>query len=223
MSKNVKNHDAEEAIEHALTSTEHVIEKYKKPILYGVIAVIAIAALSLGYQHLIRKPKMQEAMAQTFLAEQYFRADSFALALNGDGNAYGFKKIIDEYGTLAGEAVYFYAGICELQLGQYKNAIDYLKKYDGDDQILSARALACIGDAHAGLQENKEAINYYLKAANFAENAFAAEYLLKAGIMYEELGEKDNAIKTYQEIKDKYPQTVEGYEIDKYISRIQQQ
>ena len=41
--------------------------------------------------------------------------------------------------------------------------------------------------------------------------------------MYEELGEKDNAIKTYQEIKDKYPQTVEGYEIDKYISRIQQQ
>ena len=76
---------------------------------------------------------MQEAMAQTFLAEQYFRADSFALALNGDGNAYGFKKIIDEYGTLAGEAVYFYAGICELQLGQYKNAIDYLKKYDGDD------------------------------------------------------------------------------------------
>jgi len=38
--------------------------------------------------------------------------------------------------------------------------------------------------------------------------------------MYEELGDKENAIKAYEEIKVKYPQTVEGYEIDKYISRI---
>jgi len=38
--------------------------------------------------------------------------------------------------------------------------------------------------------------------------------------MYEELGDKESAIKAYEEIKVKYPQSVEGYEIDKYISRI---
>ena len=52
---------------------------------------------------LFRKPLIQEALAQSFTAEQHFRADSFALALNGDGNALGFKQIIDEYGNNAGD------------------------------------------------------------------------------------------------------------------------
>jgi len=181
---------------------------------------VAITAIGFAYQHLYRKPQINEAQAQTFVAEQYFRADSFALALNGDGNALGFKQIIDEYGNNAGDAIYLYAGISELQLGNFKEAIDYLKKYDGDDLILQARALCNIGDAYAGLQENKEAVSYYMKAAKHVDNQFAAAYLLKAGIMYEELGDKESAIKAYEEIKVKYPQSVEGYEIDKYISRI---
>ena len=38
--------------------------------------------------------------------------------------------------------------------------------------------------------------------------------------MYEELGDMENALKSYEEIKAKYPMTVEGYDIDKYIYRI---
>jgi tetratricopeptide (TPR) repeat protein len=220
MSKNIKHHDPEESVGEALNQTEHFIERYKKPIIYSIIAIVAITAIGFAYQHLYRKPQINEAQAQTFVAEQYFRADSFALALNGDGNALGFKQIINEYGDKAGKAIYLYAGISELQLGKYDEAISYLKKYNGDDLILQARALCNIGDAYAGLQKNKEAVDYYMKAAKHADNQFAASYLLKAGIMYEELGDKENAIKAYEEIKVKYPQSVEGYEIDKYISRI---
>lgn len=220
MSKNIKHHDPEESVGEALNQTEHFVERYKKPLLYAVIAILAVTAIGFAYQHLYRKPRIHEAMAQTFVAEQYFRADSFALALNGDGNSLGFKQIIDEYGDNAGEAVYLYAGICQLQLGKYEEAITLLKKYEGEDLILQSRALCNIGDAYAGLQNNKEAVNYYIKAAKHADNPFAAGYLLKAGIMYEELGDKDNAIKTYEEIKTKYAQTMEGYEIDKYIARI---
>lgn len=220
MSQNIKHHVPEETVGEALNQTEHFIEKYKKPLLYSVIAILAVTAIGFAYQNLYRKPHINEALAQTFVAEQYFRADSFALALNGDGNALGFKQIIDEYGDNAGEAIYLYAGISELQLGNYNEAITLLKKYGGDDLILQARALCNIGDAYAGLQNNKEAVSYYMKAAKHVDNSFAANYLLKAGIMYEELGDKENAIKAYEEIKVKYPQTVEGYEIDKYISRI---
>ncbi len=60
----------------------------------------------------------------------------------------------------------------------------------------------------------------YLKAADFADNAFAAGYLLKAGIIYEELGDTAKALEAYNKIKDKYPQSVEGFDIDKYISRL---
>jgi len=220
MSKNIKHHVPEESVGEALNQTEHFIEKYKKPLLYTIIAIIVITSIGFAYEHLYRKPLINEAMAQTFVAEQYFRADSFAQALNGDGNALGFKQIIDEYGSKAGEAIYLYAGISELRLGNYNEAITLLKKYDGDDVILQARATCNIGDAYASLQQNKEAVEYYMKAAKHADNPFAATYLLKAGIMYEELGDKENAIKVYEEIKVKYPQTIEGYEIDKYISRI---
>lgn len=218
MSKKKKNE--QEAVSEVVNQTEHFIERFKKPLLYSVITILAITAIILGYNQFYRKPKTNEAMAQSFVAERYFRADSFALAFNGDGNALGFKQIIEEYGDKSGAAVYLYAGICELQLGQYKEAIEYLKKYKGKDPILQARALCNIGDAYAFLENNKEALSYYNKAAKLADNDYAAGYLLKAGIMYEEIGDIDNALKTYEEIKAKYPNTIEGYEIDKYIYRI---
>ena len=43
---------------------------------------------------------------------------------------------------------------------------------------------------------------------------------MKAGLVYEELGKNEEALKMYEEIKLKYPQSAEGYEIDKYITRI---
>ncbi len=86
---------------------------------------------------------------------------------------------------------------------------------------MSARAIACIGDAYAGLNDYKAAAAEYVKAAKYADNLFAAAYLLKAGIMYEELGESAKALEMYEEIKSKYPQSAEGYDINKYISRIQ--
>ncbi|OJV17828.1 MAG: hypothetical protein BGO30_07740 [Bacteroidetes bacterium 41-46] len=220
MSKKNQHQDPEQTVEQALNTTEQLIEKYKKPLLYGAIAIIAIAAIGFAYQHLYRKPLINEALAQTFMAEQHFRSDSFALALNGDGNSLGFAQIIDEYGNKAGEAIYLYAGVSELHLGNYESAIAYLKKYNGKDPVLKARSISNIGDAYAGLENYKEAVSNYLKAADFADNAFAAGYLLKAGIIYEELGDTAKALEAYNKIKDKYPQSVEGFDIDKYISRL---
>lgn len=50
---------------------------------------------------------------------------------------------------------------------------------------------------------------------------FAAGYLLKAGLVAERLGEDAKALSFYKTIKDKYPQSIEGYDIDKYIGRIE--
>ena len=50
---------------------------------------------------------------------------------------------------------------------------------------------------------------------------FAANYLLKAGVVAEKLGENAKALGYYETIKDQYPQSIEGYDIDKYIGRIQ--
>ena len=220
MSKKIKHQDPEESVENVLNVTEHFIEKHKNTLVYSVIAVLVIAIIGFAYQHFYRKPLKEEALGQTFVAEQSFRADSFAVALNGDGNSLGFSQVIDEYGSAAPAIVYMYAGVCELHLGNFEKAISYLKKYNSKDQVMQARAIANIGDAYAGLMKNKDALNSYLKAASYSDNVFAATYMHKAAIMQEELGDFKAAIKTYEEIKVKYPQSQEGAEADKYIARI---
>ena len=50
---------------------------------------------------------------------------------------------------------------------------------------------------------------------------FAAGYLLKAGAVAEQLGQNEKALGYYETIKEKYPQSMEAYEIGKYITRVE--
>ncbi|MCI1720856.1 MAG: tetratricopeptide repeat protein [Bacteroidales bacterium] len=220
--KNLKaQQDANANVGEALTKTELFFEKYKKLMMYVIGGVIVAAALIASYHYFIVVPRQKEAQNQMFVAERYFRLDSFNLALNGDGNALGFAKVAKQYGSKAGEAIYMYAGICEFQLGNYDKAISYLKKYNGKDKIMLGRATACIGDAYVNKGDNKTAIDYFKKAADISDNIFSAAYLMKAATSYEVLNKKDDALAMYQKIKYEYPNSPEGYEIEKYISRLQ--
>ena len=211
----------QEKINETVSKTEQFFNENKN-LIYGiVIAVLVIGFGILAYNQWILKPKQAEAMEQKFPAEAAFAAQEYDLALNGDGNILGFKDILDDYGTKGGKDIYFYAGVCELQLGNFEEAIKYLKKYKGKDHILSARALACIGDAYTGLEDYNTAISYFEKAADLSDNVYSASYLLKAGVAYEEIGDNDKALVCYKKIKENYLQSIEGYDIDKYISRIE--
>ena len=85
---------------------------------------------------------------------------------------------------------------------------------------MSARAKACIGDALVNKGDIKGAVSYFKDAAKISDNILSAGYLFKAGLCYEELKQPKEALAVYQQIKDNYPQSPEGVEIDKYISRI---
>ena len=208
-------------IAEAVSKSEIFFQKYGK-IIYGCVAAVLLIALAiLAYNRFIYQPKKAEAQKAMYVAEQTFADGNFELALNGDDNDMGFEEIIDTYGKKAGEAVYMYAGACALQLGDFDKAIKYFKKYAGEDKILLARAQAGIGDALVGLEDYNGAIAAYEKAANVIDNIYVAGYLLKAGQVAEELGDKDKALACYKKIKDQYPQAPEAMDIDKYITRIE--
>ncbi|MDR0295604.1 MAG: tetratricopeptide repeat protein [Prevotellaceae bacterium] len=213
-------HDTGEAVGQVLSSAEHFFIKYKNVLIYIVVGILAVVLIYFGYTKFYYEAQQEEARSQMFVAEQYFRMDSLALALNGDGNNLGFLQIIDDYGSKAGKMVYFYAGVCQLRLGQYEQAIDNLKKYKVGDEITTARALACIGDAYVNLNNYPEAVNYFLKAADYRDNTYAAGYLLKAGLTYKAMDKPEEALKMYQRIKNDCPQTVEARDIDKYIGEV---
>ena len=220
MAKEIKNENVEAVVE-AVSKTEQFFNKNGK-LIGGIAAgIVVVAAIVFCWYKFAYQPALQEAQGQMAYAEENFRGGDYELALNGDGNTLGFVQIIDEYGTKAGKAVYFYAGVCELQLGNYEEAVSYLKAYKGKDAILKARALACIGDAYVGLEDYEAALNYFEKAADVIDNMFTAGYLLKAGLVAEKLGQNEKALQYYELIKDQYANSPEGYEIDKYIGRIE--
>lgn len=219
---NEKDAARKEAIQQTVSKTDEFFKENKKTLWGILIAVLVVALAILGYYKFIYTPKVEEAMEQTFPAENLFNAGEYEVALNGDGNVLGFAGVIDEYGKKAGEAVYFYAGICEYKLGNFENAVNYLKKYVGKDPILSARAKSCMGDAYVGLENYDAAVKCFNEAAAVSDNIFAAAYLVKAGEVYEALGNKAEALKCYKSVKDNYPNSMEASEIDKYISRVEE-
>ena len=217
---NDKEAQRQENIEQTVSATEQFYNDNKKLILGIVAAVLVIGAGILAYNKFIFQPKCVEAMQQCYPAEMSFQEGEYELALNGDGNNLGFADIISEYGSKAGKAVYLYAGICELQLGNNEEALSYLKKYNGKEPILAARARACEGDAYVALGDYAAAVRSYKAAVAVADNVFAAGYLLKEGSAYEALGQKAEALACYKTIETDYPQSLEAYEIAKNIARV---
>ena len=220
--KNLKDKEAErqENIEQTVSATEQFYNENKK-LIWGIVAVVLVIGLGiLAYNKFIYQPRCVEAMQQAYPAEMSFQNAEYELALNGDGNNLGFADIIDEYGTKAGKAVYLYAGICELELGNYEEALSYLKKYKGKEPILAARARSCEGDAYVALGDYNAAVRSYKAAAAVADNVLAAGYLLKEGSAYEALGQNAEALACYKTIEEDYPQSIEAYEIAKHIARV---
>ena len=210
----------QEAIEQTVSATEKFYNENKKTLWGAVAAVVVIGLGILGYHKFIYQPKCAEAMEQAYHAEASFAAGEWELALNGDGNNLGFADLLDEYGAKAGKSLYFNAGVGELQLGNFQSAIDYLSKYKTKEPILGARALACKGDAYVGLENYRSAVECFESAVKKADNVFAATYLVKAGLAYEALGDKASALNCYKKVEDSYPQSIEAYEIAKYIARV---
>lgn len=219
--KNQKS--AVENTEETLNSSEMAFLKYRKAIIAGVIAVIVIIAGIIVYNTYVKGPREDKANAVIAKGQDYFAADQFDKALNGDGAGYpGFVSIATDYSsTDAGNLANLYAGLCYAQLDKWNEAATYLEKYDGQgDQMISPSAIGALGNAYAHLKQLDKAVDLLKKAAKTADNnTLSPIYLIQAGEILEKQGKKDEALKLYQEIKQKYFNSMQYQTIDKYIER----
>ncbi len=221
MSKKKETAKGIENVEQTLTKTEQFLEQNYKPLLYvlaGAVVLVGIVWLLRLYTH----KQNEEALSQMFMAEQYFGEDSLKLALYGDGNNLGFIDLAKEYkATKSGKLANFYAGATLMHLGQYEEAIEYLNKYKLDDEVIAPQAKGLLGDAKVELGDTDAGIKHYLEAADMADNSFLSPiYLMKAGMLYESNSNWTEALRLYERIQEKYPESNEGRSIDKYIARV---
>jgi len=202
---------------------EAFLKKYQKAILIAVGAVVVIAGGWYAYQNMVVEPKEAQAADAIYKAEANFAQDSLKAALNGEGTARGFLYIINNYGgTKSGNLAKYYAGVCYLRLGDFNNAVKYLKDFSTDAKQIQMMAYGCLGDAYGELNKNDDAVTYYKKAAETfdKDEANASEYLFRAGMKLELMGKTKEAVEMYKEIKEKFPQSPRAMQADKYIYRL---
>ena len=217
-----KHHNEQMNVEDALTQSEAFLIKNKKAIIGGVVAVIIIVAGFIMYKHLYAEPREEKAQAALFKGQELFEQDNFEQALNGDSIGYtGFLKVASDFsGTKAANLAKAYAGICYAHLGKYDEAIKYLNDFDGTDQMVGPAVLAAAGNCYAQLDQLDKAASSLLKAADKADsNTLSPIYLLQAGEILVKQGKVEEAINAYTTIKDKYFQSYQAMDIDKYIEQ----
>ena len=217
-----KNQNEHLNVEDALTQSEAFLIKYKNAIIGSVVAVIIIVAGFIMYKNLYAEPREEKAQAALFKGQEYFEQDAFEQALNGDSIGYkGFLKVADEFsGTAAGNLANAYAGVCYAQLGKYEEAVKYLNKFSADDQLVSPALLGTMGNCYAQAGQLDKAAATLMKAADKADSqALSPIYLIQAGQIYEKLGKNSEAVNAYTLIKNKYFNSYQSMDIDKYIER----
>jgi tetratricopeptide (TPR) repeat protein len=218
-------------LDETASKTEDFVAKNQN-IIIGVVGAIALVLVGyLAYQKFVAAPKEDEAATEMFQAQQYFQqatdgvaSDSlYKLSLKGAEGKFGFVDIADNYsGTDAGNLANYYAGIAYLNTGKYTEAIEYLGKFKSDDIVLSALAKGAIGDAYSQNNQPKEALANYVKAVEANKNDFTTpRFLLKAGKTALALGNKEDAIKYFTDIKDNFDASPEAASVDVLIGLAQ--
>lgn len=217
-----KKHKEALNVEDALTQSEAFIIKYKKMIIGLVAAIILIVAGVLMYKHLYAEPREEKAQIALFKGQELFERDEFDKALNGDSIGYiGFLKVANMFsGTKAANLANAYAGICYMHLGEYEKAVKELDKFSGSDAMIAPSVLGAIGNSYAELNQLDKAASYLMKGADMADNnSLSPILLIQAGNVYEKQGKYADAAKAYTKIKEKYFNSYQAMDIDKYIER----
>ena len=217
-----KNHHESLNVEEALSVSEAFIVKHKTAIIGFVAGVIILVAGALAYKHLYAEPREEKAQAAIFKGQEYFEQDAYDMALNGDSLGYqGFLNIADQFsGTSTANLAKAYAGICYKNLGKYDEALKQLESFDGDDQMVAPAILGATGNCYAELGQLDKASSILLKAADEADNnTLSPIFLMQAGEILVKQGKFDDAVTAYTKIKDKYFQSYQAMDIDKYIER----
>jgi tetratricopeptide (TPR) repeat protein len=216
-------------LDQTASRSEQWIEKNSKPLLSGLVVLVLVFLSFLGYTKYISEPNEIEASNELAFPRKFYDQASKAgsgidslliLGLEGADGNYGFLDIATAYsGTNAGNLANYYAGVSYLEMKQYDKAISYLEKFDSNDEMLGPVALGAVGDAFADINQAKQALEYYEKAANKKDNEFTAPlFLYKAGITAMQLENFGKATSLFTSIKENYPNSDQAKDVEKLIN-----
>lgn len=203
----------------SLTGLEQKIEKNSKTLVWIGVALAAVVAVVLIYVYLIRQPGIaaaNDAIGQADI-QSIMGNDSIALAQ--------YQAVADDHGYDAGNRAALNAAIILYKQGKWQEALDYVRRYKAQDDIIAAAAKSLEGDCLVNLKQYDAAVKAFADAAAKSDEnpAYTPTFLFKQATVLRELKQYKEEAAIYQQIMDDYPAFCAGMQIDieKYLKRAQ--
>ncbi len=196
-----------------LQRTAALFTAYWKPIISGVVAVLAIIAVVSGYFYYQRQAEEQAAVLFTRSMTQYeaVRAD------NGNAEEYqavkeNFKRILDNYGNteVADMALVQYASAC-YRSGDLEEAVEsYEKALTRMSRDHEFREMAVNGLAYAYVEmgDRDKAIAMFERIVDNPDAATRDHALFNLGQLYADAGEPGKSREAFEKILADHPDSI---------------
>lgn len=212
-----ESQNAIDNLNDSLTGIGEKVVKNQKTIMWVCVGIAALIAIILIYVFAIRKPGIQNAnnaIGQADL-EMVNGNDSTALVQ--------YQHVADEYGYEAGNRAALNSAILLYKQGKYQEALDYVKKYSGKENVIGATAKALEGDCYVNLDKYDEALACYEAAVKVSDKnpSLTPYFLMKEANVYNAQKNYTKEAEAYQTIIDEYPAFGPRMNIDfeKYLER----
>jgi tetratricopeptide (TPR) repeat protein len=181
------------------------VDKYQKYLLYGGIAVVAIAVF--GYIYISNKrTNNEEASRMLRIVQPLVQQGQYKLAIDGDKarKINGLQDIVNQYGgTPTGELAGLLLGNCYLYTDQFDKALTAFDDASPSGDLLSSAAYAGMAAAYEGKRDYASAAKYYEKAASKYENEFLrASRYFNAGRMFCMSNNKEQAKEMFAKVRE---------------------
>jgi len=199
----------------------------KKYINYALTALVVIA---LAFVIFINNRRTNNEKATLELGKVIAILDTnptdpsaITMAIEGrpEQGVVGLRTIVNNYGgTDAGNLANYYLGNAYYLTGEYQQALGSYGDFSGSDPFLVAGAKAGEGASLEALKQYGEAAKAFESASRAnPDGILAAEHLDVAARCFARAGNRDEAVRLLQKLKDDYPQSAFAREADRAITR----
>jgi TolA-binding protein len=190
--------------------------KMLRTVTMAVSAIVLVTVGYFAYKTFIWNPANEKSKDAYWTGLNYAAKDSTNQAIEE------LSSVVKKYdGKQGGENAQFVLARQYMTKRDFKKALEHLEGVDVNDTYVAVYTLGLQGDCYSEMKKYTEAKDFYLKAADKNENEKTSpEYIFKAALCAEKLGDISGAEELYTRIKDNYVMFSNMKSIDKYIARV---
>lgn len=205
--KQVKEELEQDVLLETFSKAQSFYDKNKNAVIGAAIAFVLFIGGSVGYYYYAEAQESEAQELMGYASQAYLQGD-YQKALTGSNADFtvGFEQIINNYGmTDAANLARYYAAVSTFKLGNYQEALQYIRSYEVPEGIMGVGPLSFHAVIHTELGNHAEAAQMYVKAAEWDVNDSTTPYnYLEAANAFHDAGNNEKAQQYAQKIVSEY-------------------